>query len=330
MIGALATWRALEEHAAFRRPALRGAGRVRGGHRRSPGAQLRHDRREPRARRPGVRHAGRRARARRDASPALGRRRAHDRRRGVLPRPVHDGARRARAHRRRSPFPCRRPGRARRTSRSSTLRRASRSPAPRRSSCRTGAAASRSPASPARRSSSTGDVDDAEIFGDRFAPEEYRRQLARTVVARALESASARAKEDSAWTVIGVARPRLDSPREGDGRDALRRRRLRSTACSTPGSSSRPRRTRSSARSTATAALAVPGRRRGAHRRRPPHRHARHRPHRRAARARGGGLRRPAGGDRRRRDRGCRRGRRRARHGRLRAAGARSSTSKRR
>ncbi len=45
-----------------------------------------------------------------------------------------------------------------------------------------------------------GDVGDAEVFGDRFAPEEYRRHLARTVVGRALESAAARAKEDSAWT----------------------------------------------------------------------------------------------------------------------------------
>ena len=45
-----------------------------------------------------------------------------------------------------------------------------------------------------------GDVGEAEIFGDRFAPEEYRRELARTVVHRAVELAEARAKEDSTWT----------------------------------------------------------------------------------------------------------------------------------
>jgi carbon-monoxide dehydrogenase medium subunit len=42
-----------------------------------------------------------------------------------------------------------------------------------------------------------GDIEDAELFGDRFAPVEYRRQLARTLVARAVELAQERAKEDS-------------------------------------------------------------------------------------------------------------------------------------
>ena len=42
-----------------------------------------------------------------------------------------------------------------------------------------------------------GELDDAELFGDRFAPVEYRRQLARTVVRRAVELAEARAKEDA-------------------------------------------------------------------------------------------------------------------------------------
>ena len=37
----------------------------------------------------------------------------------------------------------------------------------------------------------------AEIFGDRFAPAEYRRHLARVVVDRALAAAAARAKEDA-------------------------------------------------------------------------------------------------------------------------------------
>jgi aerobic carbon-monoxide dehydrogenase medium subunit len=45
-----------------------------------------------------------------------------------------------------------------------------------------------------------GDVDEAlgraEMFGDRFAPEDYRRDLARTVVRRAVERAEGRAKED--------------------------------------------------------------------------------------------------------------------------------------
>ena len=42
-----------------------------------------------------------------------------------------------------------------------------------------------------------GDIEAAELFGDRFAPVEYRRQLARTLVARAVELAQERAKEDS-------------------------------------------------------------------------------------------------------------------------------------
>jgi carbon-monoxide dehydrogenase medium subunit len=42
-----------------------------------------------------------------------------------------------------------------------------------------------------------GELDDAELYGDRFAPVEYRRQLAKTVVARALDLARDRAKEDS-------------------------------------------------------------------------------------------------------------------------------------
>jgi len=45
-----------------------------------------------------------------------------------------------------------------------------------------------------------GNIDDAELFGDRFAPIEYRRQLAKTVVARATELAKTRAKEDEEWT----------------------------------------------------------------------------------------------------------------------------------
>jgi carbon-monoxide dehydrogenase medium subunit len=44
------------------------------------------------------------------------------------------------------------------------------------------------------------DLDDAELFGDRFAPVDYRRQLARTVARRAVERAEARAKEDATWT----------------------------------------------------------------------------------------------------------------------------------
>jgi carbon-monoxide dehydrogenase medium subunit len=39
----------------------------------------------------------------------------------------------------------------------------------------------------------------AEIFGDGFAPVEYRRSLAGVVARRALEAASARAEEDTAW-----------------------------------------------------------------------------------------------------------------------------------
>jgi aerobic carbon-monoxide dehydrogenase medium subunit len=42
-----------------------------------------------------------------------------------------------------------------------------------------------------------GELADAELFGDRFAPVEYRRQLAKTLVERAVELAQERAKEDS-------------------------------------------------------------------------------------------------------------------------------------
>jgi carbon-monoxide dehydrogenase medium subunit len=42
-----------------------------------------------------------------------------------------------------------------------------------------------------------GELDDAELFGDRFAPVEYRRQLARTMVDRATALAEDRAKEDA-------------------------------------------------------------------------------------------------------------------------------------
>lgn len=39
----------------------------------------------------------------------------------------------------------------------------------------------------------------AEVFGDRFAPEEYRRHLAAVVAGRALESAASRAEKDVSW-----------------------------------------------------------------------------------------------------------------------------------
>jgi aerobic carbon-monoxide dehydrogenase medium subunit len=42
-----------------------------------------------------------------------------------------------------------------------------------------------------------GELDDAELFGDRFAPVEYRRQLARTLIDRATALAEQRAKEDA-------------------------------------------------------------------------------------------------------------------------------------
>ena len=42
-----------------------------------------------------------------------------------------------------------------------------------------------------------GELDDAELFGDRFAPVEYRRRLAGTLVDRATALAEQRAKEDS-------------------------------------------------------------------------------------------------------------------------------------
>lgn len=42
-------------------------------------------------------------------------------------------------------------------------------------------------------------LSEVEIFGDRFAPVEYRRHLAAVVVRRALERALARAEEDRSW-----------------------------------------------------------------------------------------------------------------------------------
>jgi aerobic carbon-monoxide dehydrogenase medium subunit len=42
-----------------------------------------------------------------------------------------------------------------------------------------------------------GGLEDAELFGDRFAPVEYRRELARTMVDRATALAEQRAKEDA-------------------------------------------------------------------------------------------------------------------------------------
>jgi aerobic carbon-monoxide dehydrogenase medium subunit len=45
-----------------------------------------------------------------------------------------------------------------------------------------------------------GDLAAAPIFGDLFAPEEYRRHLAEVVVRRALERARAHAGEDRTWT----------------------------------------------------------------------------------------------------------------------------------
>jgi carbon-monoxide dehydrogenase medium subunit len=44
-----------------------------------------------------------------------------------------------------------------------------------------------------------GALHDVEIFGDDFAPAEYRRHLASVVVSRALESAGIRAQEDAEW-----------------------------------------------------------------------------------------------------------------------------------
>jgi aerobic carbon-monoxide dehydrogenase medium subunit len=45
-----------------------------------------------------------------------------------------------------------------------------------------------------------GDLAAAPIFGDPYAPEEYRRHLAEIVVRRALERARAHAEEDKTWT----------------------------------------------------------------------------------------------------------------------------------
>jgi carbon-monoxide dehydrogenase medium subunit len=45
-----------------------------------------------------------------------------------------------------------------------------------------------------------GDIAEAVIFGDRFAPEEYRRSLAHTVADRAVARAGTRGREDAQWT----------------------------------------------------------------------------------------------------------------------------------
>lgn len=42
-------------------------------------------------------------------------------------------------------------------------------------------------------------ISQADVFGDPFAPADYRRQLARAVTQRAIERAESRAKEDATW-----------------------------------------------------------------------------------------------------------------------------------
>ena len=103
-IGATVRQAALERSALVA-PALAAAGA--GGAPRRPrrDPRARHRRGLGRARRPRGPAAGRADRARRALRAALGRRRAHARRRRVLPRPADDGARARRAARDRDPRP---------------------------------------------------------------------------------------------------------------------------------------------------------------------------------------------------------------------------------
>ena len=188
--------------ASLRRPRPTGARRdprVRGRHRRSPGAQPRNGRRQRRARRPGLRHASRAARPRRTSAAPLPIRRARGRARGRARRTVPDRPRARRAARRRRARPVPPPARAPPTPPSSIPRRGSRSSVRPRSSAPS-RRTSRSPESARRRSSSTASPrrrsQGADVYGDRFASAEYRRELAAVLARRALDSARERAQED--------------------------------------------------------------------------------------------------------------------------------------
>ena len=161
--------------------------------RRPPGPEPRDDRRQPRARRPRVRPARRRARARRTARRCSRRGRARrSTRRDFFFGPFATALAAGRADHARSSFRCRPTVPAPPTRRSSTPRPDSRSPAPPRSSARTArssVAVTGSAAAVPLPRRDTASARRRQVYGDRFAPAEYRRHLAGVVAERALERA---------------------------------------------------------------------------------------------------------------------------------------------
>ena len=135
-------------------------------------------------------------------------------------------------HRRRRPG-ARRAGPDRPTCPSSTPRRALRSPAPLHSSARTAAKRRahgnrRTAGSPSGRIDSRKPLGGAEMFGDRFAPVEYRRHLAGSSCRRALDPARARARGGSPSDRDHRRRATTARrAREGHRRDAVRGGRAR-------------------------------------------------------------------------------------------------------
>ena len=195
--------------------------------------------------------------------------------------------------------------RAPRTRRSSTRRRASRSPARPRSSTPDGETVALTGVGATPFVLPAGDprtaIARAEIFGDRFAlggvPPRARRRRRR---ARACD-ARRRGGGCVSDTLIGVSRPRVDAPEKVTGATRYAADGYARTACSTRASCSS---TEAHARIRGIdkdAALAVPGVVAVLGGRRPPIASRRHRPHGGAARAGGGRLRGPARRARRRR-----------------------------
>ena len=85
---------------------------------------------------------------------------------------------------------------------------------------------------------------EAEIYGDRFAPAEYRQQIAGVVVRRALDRARERMERHVTESVIGVSRPRVDAPDKVTGATRYAADGAGPWVCSTLASFSRRRHTR--------------------------------------------------------------------------------------
>ena len=264
-IGPLTTWGDLIDSEVLRPPGARGDRGVRSRDRRPAGTQPRDDRRQRRARRPGVGHARRAARARREAAASLRHRRARGPLADVAPRPVHHRARTAGArdrHRRSASVAglrlCLRGGRAscvgvrarrRGRTRRPHRRRPWRSPASARRPFVLSAAI-RARRSPRRRSSATASRRPSTAASSRrsspSAPSSCARARGGDADRRAHEDPPMRRHADRR---LATAHRRAG---QGHGRDALRGRRLRPRPAARAARALRPRRTHASAASTRT------------------------------------------------------------------------------